>query len=106
LLEVELETPTLTVLHKMQEESARWDFTKARQLTLALQARKIVANAPFDRVEAAENALRAYAQTAATQLQRFFVRMRIDRTTGLLFANDDTLDKAARTLVAALTALF
>jgi uncharacterized repeat protein (TIGR01451 family) len=106
LLEVELETPTLAVLRKMQDESARWDFTKARQLTLALQARTIVANAPFDRVEAAENALRAYAQTAATQLQRFFVRMRIDRTTGLLFANDETLDTAARTLVAALTALF
>lgn len=106
LLQVELETPTLTVLRKMQDESARWDFTKARQLTLALQARTIVANAPFDRVEAAENALRAYAQTAATQLQRFFVRMRIDRTTGLLFANDETLDAAARTLVAALTALF
>ena len=106
LLEVELEQPTLTVLRKMQEDSARWDFTKARQLTLALQARRIAANAPYDRIEAAENALRAYAQTAATQLQRFFVRMRIDRTTGLLFAHDETLDSAARTLVAALSALF
>ena len=106
LLEVELEMPTLTVLRKMQEDSARWDFTKARQLTLALQARRIAANARYDRIEAAENALRAYAQTAATQLQRFFVRMRIDRTTGLLFAHDETLDSAARTLVTALSALF
>jgi hypothetical protein len=106
LLEVELETPTLAVLRKIQEDSARWDFTKARQLTLALQGRKIAANAPFDRVEAAENALRAYAQIASTQLQRFFVRMRIDRTTGLLFAHDETLDAAARALVSALTALF
>lgn len=105
-LEVELEPPTLGVLRKMQEDSARWDFTKARQLTLSLQARHIAANAPHDRVEGAENALRAYAQTAATQLQRFFVRMRIDRTTGLLFAHDETLDAAARSLVAALTALF
>ncbi len=105
-LEVELEPPTLNVLRKMQEDSARWDFTKARQLTLALQARRISANAAHDRVETAENALRAYAQTAATQLQRFFVRMRIDRTTGLLFAHDETLDAAARSLVAALTALF
>jgi hypothetical protein len=32
--------------------------------------------------------------------------MRIDRTTGLLFAHDETLDSAARSLVAALTALF
>lgn len=106
LLEVELEPPTLGVLRKMQEDSARWDFTKARQLTLALQARKIRANAPAERIEDAENALRGYAQTAATQLQRFFVRMRIDRTTGLLFARDETLDAAARTLVSALTNLF
>jgi hypothetical protein len=106
LLEVELEAPTLGLLRKMQEDSARWDFTKARQLTLALQARGVRANAPFDRIEAAEQALRSYAQVAATQLQRFFVRMRIDRTTGLLFAHDETLDSAARSLVAALTALF
>lgn len=105
-LEVELEPPTLGVLRKMQEDSARWDFTKARQLTLALQARHISARAPHDRIEAAESALRTYAQTAATQLQRFFVRMRIDRTTGLLFAHDETLDAAARTLVTALIALF
>lgn len=106
LFEVELEAPTLTLLRKMQEDGARWDFTKARQLTLALQARQLTANASADKIEAAENALRGYAQTAATQLQRFFVRMRIDRTTGLLFARDETLDTAARTLVSALTALF
>lgn len=106
LLENELEPPTLAVLRKMQEDSARWDFTKARQLTLALQARRIVANAPAERIEAAENALRSYAQIALTQLQRFFVRMRIDRTTGLLYARDETLDAAARSLIQALTALF
>lgn len=106
LLEAELETPTLGVLRKMQEDSARWDFTKARQLTLALQARRIAANASADRIEGAQAALRAYAQTAATQLQRFFVRMRIDRTTGLLFAHDETLDTAARNLVRALASLF
>ncbi|HET9096321.1 MAG TPA: hypothetical protein VFN37_06640, partial [Candidatus Baltobacteraceae bacterium] len=83
-----------------------WDFTKARQLTLALQARRLSAHAPIDRIEEAESALRGYAQTAATQLQRFFVRMRIDRTTGLLFARDETLDAAARTLITALTSLF
>jgi hypothetical protein len=106
LLEAELEPPTLGVLRKMQEDSARWDFTKARQLTLALQARRIAANASPEKIEAAQSALRAYAQTAATQLQRFFVRMRIDRTTGLLFARDETLDAAARSLVASLSALF
>lgn len=106
LLEAELETPTLGVLRKFQDDAARWDFTKARQLTLALQARRVIATAPRERIETAENALRAYSQTAATQLQRFFVRMRIDRTTGLLFAHDETLDASARTLIAALIALF
>ena len=105
-LQVELEAPTLAVLAKMQGDSGRWDFTKARQLTLALQARRVHAAAPAERIDAAEAALRTYAQTAATQLQRFFVRMRIDRTTGLLFAHDDALDSAARALIAALTALF
>ncbi len=106
VLEAELEQPTLALLRKMQDDSARWDFTKARQLTLALQARRIAAQAPPRNIEAAENALRVYSQTAATQLQRFFVRMRIDRTTGLLYANDETLDTAARALIASLAALF
>ena len=106
LLYAELDTPTLGVLTKMQEDPARWDFTKARQMTLALQARSASANAPEAAIENAGAALRAYAQTASMQLQRFFVRMRIDRTTGLLFANDETLDAAARTLIAALIALF
>lgn len=106
LLEAELEPPTLGVLRKMQEDSARWDFTKARQLTLALQARRLHAEAAPEHIASAEEALRGYAQTAATQLQRFFVRMRIDRTTGLLFARDETLDAAARKVIAALTALF
>jgi uncharacterized repeat protein (TIGR01451 family) len=106
LLETELEPPTLTVLRKMQEDGTRWDFTKARQLTLALQARRVVANAAPERVEAAEAALRAYAQTAGTQLQKFFVRMRIDRTTGLLYAHEEALDTAARALIQALIALF
>ena len=106
LLYVELDGPTLGILQRMQEESARWDFTKARQLTLALQARSVSASAPVEKVEAADAALRSYAQTATMQLQRFFVRMRLDRTTGLLFAQDEALDNAARVLISALTALF
>jgi hypothetical protein len=106
LLEAELEPPTLGVLQKMQGDEARWDFTKARQLTLALQARSIVAAAPPEAIDEAQSALRSYAQTSATQLQRFFVRMRLDRTTGLLFSSDETLDAAARRLISALSALF
>jgi|GEM_PF-839277 len=106
LLETELDAPTLALLARMQDDVARWDFTKARQFTLALQARRIIADAPAEKIEAAQTALRAYTQTAAVQLQRFFVRMRIDRTTGLLFAHDEALDAAARTLIHALTRLF
>ncbi len=105
-LEAELEAPTLAVLRRIQADAARWDFTTARQFTLALQARRIAANAPEERVAAAERALRNYSQTAATQLQRFFVKMRLDRTTGLLFTRDETLDAAARALVGALVDLF
>jgi uncharacterized repeat protein (TIGR01451 family) len=106
LLEVELEKPQLGVLLKMQNDNARWDFTKARQFTLAVQAQRAVADAPQARIDAANEALRMYAQTSATQLQRFFVRMRLDRTTGLLFAHDEVLDNAARAAIAALMALF
>lgn len=106
LLECELDAPTLGVLAKMQSDTLRWDFTKARQLTLALQARKAISRAPEAANEGAEAALRAYAQVSGTQLQRFFVRMRLDRTTGLLFSHDETLDAAARRAIAALTALF
>lgn len=106
VLGLEVEAPTLALLTKMQEDAAHWDFTKARQFTLALQARTAVGTSGYSLVEPAEKALRTYAQTSATQLQRFFVRMRIDRTTGLLFSNDETLDAAARSVISALIALF
>lgn len=101
----ELDAPSLAILSQLQTDRARWDFTKARQMTLALQARDALAPGGADTGRAGI-ALRAYAQTAAMQLQRFFVRMRLDRTTGLLFSNDETLDAAARTLIAALIELF
>ncbi len=106
LFENELTPPALAVVRRMQDDAARWDFTKARQVTLALQAQRVIAQAPDDALEAAGAALRGYAQTAATQLQRFFVRMRLDRTTGLLFTSDETLDASARRLIASLKALF
>ncbi|MGZ3517923.1 MAG: hypothetical protein ACXVAM_12185, partial [Vulcanimicrobiaceae bacterium] len=105
-LECELSGPAIAVLRKMDQERARWDFTKARQFTLALQAQRVVSGARSATVEAADAALRQYAQTSTTQLQRFFVRMRIDRTTGLLFSHDEMLDSAARRLIDALVALF
>ncbi|HET9030488.1 MAG TPA: hypothetical protein VFN49_09940 [Candidatus Aquilonibacter sp.] len=101
-LETELTEPTLAVLTKINEERERWDFVKARQLTLALQAQRLSGLDPNDPASAAlENALRVYAQSAMTTLQKLFVRLRIDRTTGVLFQTEPQLDVAARSLVAA-----
>lgn len=101
-LETELTEPTLAVIAKIHEDRARWDFVKARQLTLALQAQRLAGLDPNDPASAAlENALRSYAQTAMTTLQKLFVRLRIDRTTGVLFQTEPQLDIAARTLVGA-----
>lgn len=101
-LATELAEPTLNVVRKISEERARWDFVKARQLTLALQA-QTVTHADEARRAAVENALRAYAQASMTVLQKLFVRIRIDRTTGLLFQTEPALDASARVLLAALT---
>ncbi len=107
LLATELEEPTRAVLAKIAEERERWDFVKARQLTLALQAQRVVASRANDAARAAlENALRVYAQSSMTTLQKLFVRLRIDRTTGVLFQNEPSLDAAARALLAALGAAF
>jgi hypothetical protein len=102
LLETELAEPTLAVLAKINEDRERWDFVKARQLTLALQAQRMISLGPDSAAGAAlENALRIYAQTAMTTLQKLFVRLRLDRTTGVLFHNDTHLDATARSLIAA-----
>jgi hypothetical protein len=90
------------VLLRIAEDPSRWDFVRARQLTLALQADS-VAGSGLDtglRDEIA-SALRVYAQAAVQVLQRLFVRMRMDRTTGILLQTDASVDAAARTLIAA-----
>ena len=99
----ELHEPALAVVRKIAQESARWDFIKARQLTLALQAQRVVHNDDA-RAAAVDNALRAYAQHAMTVLQKLFVRLRLDKTTGVLFQTDPSLDNAARALLAACAA--
>ncbi len=101
-LETELTEPTLVVIAKIYEDRERWDFVKARQLTLALQARRLAGRDLDVALSAAlENALRVYAQTAMTTLQKLFVRLRLDRTTGVLFQTEHQLDVAARALVTA-----
>jgi hypothetical protein len=101
VLSIEIGGPTLGVLQQIDAERERWDFVKARQLTLALQAQ----HAEIDdaaRSASIDNALRHYAQVAMTTLQKLFVRIRIDRTTGILFANEPALDAAARALLTAI----
>lgn len=95
----ELHEPALVVVRKIAEERGRWDFVKARQLTLALQAQRVILDDDA-RAAALDNALRAYAQHSMTVLQKLFVRLRIDRTTGVLFQTDTALDAAARALLA------
>jgi hypothetical protein len=99
----EVHEPALVVVRKIAEERDRWDFVKARQLTLALQAQRVIL-ADDARAAALDNALRLYAQTAMTVLQKLFVRLRLDKTTGVLFQTDATLDLAARSVLAACTA--
>jgi len=103
LLANELHEPALAVVRKIAEERERWDFIKARQLTLALQAQRAVVRDDA-RAAAVDNALRAYAQHAMTVLQKLFVRLRLDKTTGVLFQTDPSLDNAARVLLAACAA--
>jgi hypothetical protein len=102
----DLSAPGLAVLRKMYDERSRWDFTKARQFALALQAQRVRISHDTAAAESANSALRNYSQIAGVALQRFFVRMRIDRTTALLSSNDSSLDAAARQLLSALAALF
>jgi hypothetical protein len=102
ILSTELSEPTMAVIRRIAEDRARWDFVKARQLTLALQAQSVCVENPAGGA-AIQNALRAYGQSSMTALQRLFVRMRVDRTTGLLSQTEPALDAAARTLLAALS---
>ncbi len=105
VLVTELSAPTMQVVRRIADERERWDFVRARQLTLALQAQGAAHVADPGASAALENALRAYAQTSMTALQRLFVRIRLDRTTGILFAPEASLDAAARSLLAAFEAL-
>lgn len=100
----ELSDPTRVVIAKLADERDRWDFVKARQLTLALQAQTVAGHLEPGLQSQIAAALQAYAQTSVTALQKLFVRIRIDRTTGLLFQNEPALDAAAKAVVAALAA--
>lgn len=105
VLRCDVPEPTHAVLMRIGAERDRWDFVKARQLALALQATGIECGDDAVRAKV-ENALRHYAQTAMTMLQKLFVRLRIDRSTSVLSQNDAQTDAAARQLLAALSEAF
>lgn len=104
VLACELDEAGAAQIRKIASAGARWDFVAARQLTQLLQARSVVAGVP--EADAVNDALAAYALAAATHLHRFFVRIRLDRTTGALFAAEPSLDEAARSALRAMRALF
>lgn len=104
ILACELDESGIAQIRKIGSGAARWDFVAARQLTQLLQAREVVAIAP--EAGAVNDALAAYAVAASTHLNRFFVRIRLDRTTGALFATEPSLDEAARGALRAMRALF
>ncbi len=105
ILVTELGAPVVTTLRKMEDEAGRWDFVKGRQLAQALQAQGVISSAPEAARDEVQVALREYAQRCAPVIQRFFVRARVDRTTGLLFAPEPSLDAAARGVLAALASV-
>lgn len=107
LTSVEIEAPARAVLARLVEERERWDFVKARQLALVLQAKKALGMRHDGTLQTnADRALREYAQISTTVLQRLFVRMRVDGTTAILFGSEPQLDAAARALLVALAPLY
>lgn len=106
ILETELNDAAVEQVRKHSNDAKRWDFVAARQVTLLLQARSAIAGAPAEILDAANAALRAYADAAATHLSKFFVRIRLDRTTGALYQKEPSLDEAARSALQTLRRLF
>jgi len=51
-------------------------------------------------------ALTAYADMARVVLNRLFVRIRLDRTTGALYQTETSLDEAAKIALVAMRRLF
>ena len=104
LLALEPSDVGLATLVRLTEPHGPWDFLRARQLTHALGATTVLNGGLSPHLRSlAEQALRSYAQASANALQRLFVRQRIERSTGVLFVPDQTLDAAARQVVSVMT---
>lgn len=106
ILETEIDAPSLAQIQKLSEDPQRWDFIAARQVTLLLQGRRVVDETQPDLAADVSKALAAYADAARVHLNRLFVRIRLDRTTGALYHTEESLDTAARAALVAMRRLF
>lgn len=79
-------------------------FTRAGQLSVGLCAKTVIAP-DRSKAEACETALAEYAAAASSEINRLFVRARLDKRTDLFGPSDSSLDTRARAVLAALTAV-
>lgn len=79
-------------------------FTRAGQLSVGLCAKTVVA-ADRSKAEICERALSEYAANASSEINRLFVRARLDKRTDLFGASSPQLDERARAVLAGLSAV-
>jgi len=84
--------------------SAASPFTRVGQFSVLLCAKTVVASDP-SQLDACERALADYATAAAAEINRLFVRARLDKRTDLFGASSPLLDARARAVVTALASL-
>ncbi len=79
-------------------------FTRAGQLSVGLCANRVIASDPA-RAQACEGALVAYAASASSEINRLFVRVRLDKRTDLFGPSSAQLDGHARAVLSELAKL-
>ncbi|HXP93260.1 MAG TPA: hypothetical protein VN905_07295 [Candidatus Binatia bacterium] len=79
-------------------------FTRAGQLSVGLCAKRVIASDPA-RAQACEGALVAYAASASSEINRLFVRARLDKRTDLFGPSSAQFDAHARAVLSELAAL-
>lgn len=79
-------------------------FTRSGQLSVGLCAKTVLA-ADRSKAEICERALTEYAANASSEINRLFVRARLDKRTDLFGASSPQLDERARAVLAGLSAV-
>ncbi|HXF33684.1 MAG TPA: hypothetical protein VN603_03865 [Candidatus Acidoferrales bacterium] len=77
-------------------------FTRAGQLSVGLCAKTVIAS-DRSKAEICEHALAEYAANASSEINRLFVRARLDKRTDLFGASSPQLDDRARAVLAGLS---